>query len=285
MKMKRVVFFFFLMFLPVTVMGATKSSQGQDEHKFPADYHEVGAEPAQVSGGIRKYAEDAQEGAPQNFGIQFVHDNPVFAMFIADRLEYQTREGEGLYLWDVQAWVGADYHKLWFKSEGGWLEDEKSFEEIETELLYSRNIATFWDLQMGIRHDFKPDPDRTFAAFGIQGLAPYWFEMEATTYLSEDGDISFALEVEYDLLLSQRLILQPRFETSIAVQEVKEYGVGQGINDMELGLRLRYEIRRELAPYIGISWSRKIGETADLAEAEGEDIDSVSFVLGLRAWF
>jgi copper resistance protein B len=185
----------------------------------------------------------------------------------------------------VQAWIGADTNKLWFKSEGTWLIDTDKFEEAETELLYSRNIATFWDLQVGVRHDFKPDPDRTFAAIGFQGLAPYWFEVEATGYISEDGDLSSTLEAEYDLLLSQRLILQPRFETRVAVQEVKKYGVGQGINDIELGARLRYEIRREFAPYIGVSWNRKLGETADLARDEGEDTDVISLVAGVRLWF
>ncbi|MDZ7696386.1 MAG: copper resistance protein B [Deltaproteobacteria bacterium] len=136
--------------------------------------------------------------------------------------------------------AGTDYNKLWFKSEGTWLIHEETFDEAKTELFYSRNIATFWDLQLGIRHDFKPDPDRTFLAFGVEGLAPYWFEVEATGYVSEDGDVSAALELEYELLLSQRLILQPRLETSIALQEVEEYGVGQGFNDIQLGLRLRY---------------------------------------------
>jgi copper resistance protein B len=111
------------------------------------------------------------------------------------------------------------------------------------------------------------------------------FEIEATAYLSEDGDLSVVFEVEYDILLSQRLILQPRFETSLAVQEVEEYGVGQGINDIELGLRLRYEIRREFAPYIGVSWHRKIGETENMAEAEGEETSVASFVAGLKFWF
>jgi copper resistance protein B len=119
----------------------------------------------------------------------------------------------------------------------------------------------------------------------LEGLAPYWFEVEATGYVSEDGDVSAGLEAEYDLLLSQRLILQPRFETSVAVQQVKKYGVGQGINDIELGARLRYEFRRELAPYIGVSWHRKLGKTKDLAQEEGEDTDVISFVAGLRVWF
>ena len=217
--------------------------------------------------------------------MQPVHDNEIFAVFRGDRLEYQTREGNGTLLWDVQAWVGSDYNKLWFKSEGTWLIDEDKFQEAETELFYSRNITTFWDLQIGVRHDFKPDPDRTFAALGVQGLAPYWFEVEATAYLSEDGDLSAGFEAEYDLLLSQRLILQPRFETSVAVQEVEKYGVGRGVNDIELGARLRYEIRREVAPYIGVSWSRKLGDTADLADDEGKDIDVISFVIGVRVWF
>ena len=261
------------------VFTATQRQRG-----FPADYHEVDTEP-EVGQGIRKYAEDDQEGAQKNFGVQFVHDNEIFAVFRGDRLEYQTGEGNENLLWDVQAWVGSDYNKLWFKSEGTWLIDPEKFEEAETELFYSRNIATFWDLQIGMRHDFKPDPDRTFAAFGLEGLAPYWFEVEATAYISEDGDLSAGFEAEYDLLLSQRLILQPRFETSVAVQEVEKYGVGQGINDIELGARLRYEIRREFAPYIGVSWSRKLGETADLAQDEGEDTDVISFVAGVRVWF
>jgi copper resistance protein B len=181
--------------------------------------------------------------------------------------------------------MGSDYNKLWLKSEGGWLTDEADFEEAQFELFFSRNIGSFWDAQIGLRHDFKPDPDRTFAALGIQGLAPYWFEVEATAYVSEDGDLSAALEAEYDLLLSQRLILQPRLETGIALQEVEKYGVGRGINDIEAGLRLRYEIRREFAPYIGVSWSRKLGDTADLARDEGESIDILSFVIGVKIWF
>jgi len=273
-----------LILLPATGLATEQSSTVSKAPRFPEGYHAVNTEP-KVGHGIQKYAEDDQEGAQKNFGVQFVHDNEIFAVFRGDRLEYQTGEGNGKLLWDVQAWVGSDYNKIWFKSEGTWLLDPEKFEEVETELFYSRNIASFWDLQIGMRHDFKPDPDRTFAAFGLEGLAPYWFEVETTAYISEDGDISASFEAEYDLLLSQRLILQPRFETSAAIQEVEQYGVGRGINDIELGARLRYEIRREFAPYIGVSWSRKLGETKDLAQDEGEDTDVISFVAGLRVWF
>jgi copper resistance protein B len=209
----------------------------------------------------------------------------MFAVFQADRFEYQAIEGEDFMLWDVMAWIGRDYNKLYLESEGSWLVDAEEFEELEVELLYGRSIDAFWDLQLGVRHDFEPNPERTFAAVGIQGLAPQWFEVDATVYVSEDGDLSAGLEAEYDLLLTQRLIVQPRLETALAVQQVEEYGVGQGFNDVELGLRLRYEIRREIAPYIGVSWKRKQGETADMAEKEGEDTDTTAFVAGIRFWF
>ncbi|MDY0213202.1 MAG: copper resistance protein B [Desulfuromonadaceae bacterium] len=282
--MKKLLLLCAVLLVPVCVSALEKPIAGPQDRGFPADYHEVKTTP-EAGKGIQKHAQDGQEGAQENFGLQPIHDNELFAVFRGDRLEYQSREGNEVLLWDVQAWVGSDYNKLYFKSEGTYLLDEDKADEIETELLYSRNIASFWDLQIGVRHDFRPDPDRTFAAFGVQGLAPLWFEVDATAYVSEDGDISASLEAEYDLLLSQRLILQPRFATSIAVQEVKKYGVGRGINDIELGLRLRYEIRRKFAPYIGVCWNRKIGDTADLAEADGEDTSVVSFVAGVRMWF
>ena len=123
------------------------------------------------------------------------------------------------------------------------------------------------------------------AIVGAAGLAPYWFEVEPTLYVSDDGDVSFRLEATYDLLLTQRLILQPRFELDAAASSTPEFGIGAGINDIQLGLRLRYEIRREVAPYVGVSWTRKLGNTADFARDEGEDVDSLGAVVGLRFWF
>jgi copper resistance protein B len=275
---------FLMLICPANALGAEESLTGPGEQGFASDYHKMDMQPG-GGNGIPKYAHDAQPGAQKNFGRQPVHDNEIFYTFQGDRLEYQTKEGNDVLLWDVQAWAGTDYDKLYLKSEGTRLNDEDDFEELEVELLYSRNIATFWDLQAGIRHDFEPHPTRTFAALGFQGMAPYWFEVDTTAYVSEDGDVSAALEIEYDILLSQRLIFQPRFETSIAVQEVEEYTVGQGINSIELGARLRYEIRREFAPYIGISWHRKIAETQNLAEKEGEDTNVTSFVIGTKMWF
>lgn len=284
MRINAAAILLFFMLLPAA--GATSENHFADpqDHKYPKDYHQTKAHP-QPGQDILKYAEDEQKWPPENFGVQFVHDNEIFAVFFGDRLEYQTREGAGTVLWDAQAWVGTDYNKIWFKSEGEYETDTDRFEEAQTEVYYSRTMASFWDLQLGIRYDFKPDPERAFAALGVQGLAPLWFEFEATAYISEDGDVSAAFEAEYDILLSQRLILQPRFETGIAIQAVEEYGVGQGINDIELGLRLRYHIRREFAPYIGVSWIRKLGETADFAEEEGEDTSVFSVLAGVQFWF
>jgi len=210
-------------------------------------------------------------------------DTPIIAKALVDRFEYQSQEGADVLLWDAEGWIGGDYHKLWLKSEGDMARGHT--EEAEIQALYAKAIAPFWNLQMGVRHDIQPSPSRTFAVFGVEGLAPLWFEVDAASFVSTDGDVSFRLEAEYDLLLTQRLILQPRIETNLAIQDAHKWGVGEGMNDIDLGLRLRYEIRREFAPYIGISWNRKIGETATLAREDGENLDAVSFVAGIRMWF
>ncbi len=226
----------------------------------------------------------AGEVPAAEFGGPPVHDNEIFAAFRADRLEHREQDGESVFLWDVTAWIGNDFHKLFLESEGERLSGG-DVAEAGVEVLYNRTVTGFWDLQLGVRHDFEPRPTRTFAAMGVQGLAPYWFEVDATVYVSEDGEISAKMEVEYDLLLSQRLILQPRFETSMALQEVSEYGIGSGINGIELDLRLRYEIRRKFAPYVGVSWHRLFGKTADFAEAGGESVDTVAWIAGVKLWF
>ncbi|MFP3982098.1 MAG: copper resistance protein B [Desulfurivibrionaceae bacterium] len=231
---------------------------------------------------IRKYSRAAPPG---DFQSSPVHDNQIFYTFNADRLEYQAREGDDIIVWDVRAWIGNDYNKIALESEGEKIADRDEIEESVLEIFYNRNIHSFWDLQVGLRHDFEPGPSRSFAALGLEGMAPYWFEIDATAYLSEDGDISAALEAEYDILLTQRLILQPRLEIGMAVQEVEERNIGSGINDLVLGARLRYEISRKLAPYIGVSYMRKIGETENLIEAEGGDVDKTSLVAGLKFWF
>jgi copper resistance protein B len=234
-----------------------------------------------------KYADDGQQGPATNFGRQPVHDNAVFATFRADRFEHQWREHDHeVLLWDVQGWIGNDYDKLYLKSEGEMsLDDGSRVEEAEVELLYSRNISKFWDLQLGVRQDFRPRPERTFAAVGLQGLAPYWFEIDATAYLSEDGDLSATFEAEYEVMLTQRLVVIPRMEAGLSLQDVPEYEQWEGVTDVTLGARLMYQISRKFAPYIGVTWNRKVGETAHEIEKEGGDTSSSGLVAGLRFWF
>lgn len=255
------------------------------DKKFPADYQDIETHP-EVGKPIKKVVEDGQDGPQMNYGVQQVHDDQIFYQIMGDRLEQRFQQGDNVVLHDIQAWAGTDYNKLWLKSEGEYNTSKNEHEETSVEALYSRNVASFWDLQAGYRHDFINEADdRDFAALGFQGLAPYWFEVEATSYVSDEGDISAVLEAEYDLLLSQRLILQPRFETEVAVQDVEEYNIGSGITGFETGLRLRYEFSRKFAPYVGVSWEQATGETKNMLEADGEQTNNTAFVTGLKFWF
>lgn len=207
-----------------------------------------------------------------------------FTFFQADQLEWRTDGDDSSIAWEAQGWIGGDDHKAWLKTEGEQVVDGE-LDEAEVQALYSRRISDFFDLQAGLRYDVRPEPERAFAVLGLQGLAPYFIEVDAAGFVSEEGEVSLRLELDYELLVTQRLILQPDVEIDLAVQDVPERGLGSGFNEIELGLRLRYEIRRELAPYVGMHWERKLGETADLAREEGEDDDSLRFVAGLRFWF
>ncbi len=212
-----------------------------------------------------------------------VEDQPVLPFILIDRLEYRWQEGADAVEWDAQGWFGGDYNKLWLKSEGERVRGEGT-EEADLEALYARRISPYWHLQAGVRRELRPSPAQNYGVLAIQGLAPYWFETEASLYFRA-GEVSGTLETEYDQLLTQRLILQPRIETSFSGDAHPERGIGSGINDVQIGLRLRYEIRRELAPYIGISWRRKVGDTADIARSRGEDVKQYGIVAGVRLWY
>ncbi|MHA6287157.1 copper resistance protein B [Maricaulis sp. CAU 1757] len=206
--------------------------------------------------------------------------------FQTDRLEVQWDEdGEETGLWDINAWYGGRIHRLWIKSEAEYEFGHGEFEELEVQALYSRAISNFFDAQAGVRHDFKPDAGRSHAVVALQGEAPYWFEIDAAAYLSDRGEVSASLEVEYELLLTQRLILQPMVEFGWQAEAVPELELGAGLTGVEAGLRLRYEVRREIAPYVGLSWTSALGETRDIAQAAGAEIEATRFVVGLRTWF
>jgi copper resistance protein B len=189
----------------------------------------------------------------------------------------------GGYRWDGEAWYGGDFNRLVLKSEGEG--NDHGVEDAEVQALYSRPVGVYTDLQLGLRHDFEPGPSRTYLTVGLESLFPYWFEAEGALFLSERGDLSARLEGSYDFRLAQRLVLQPRAELNLAAATDEARGVGSGLSDAELGLRLRYELRREFAPYVGLVWSRKFGGTADFARGHGEDVEETRAVVGLSAWF
>jgi copper resistance protein B len=198
--------------------------------------------------------------------------------------EYQARARSDGYRWEGAARIGGDINKLIIKTEG-----EGSFggelDDAETQLLYSRAIAPYFDLQVGVRYDIKPNPSRTYAVVGIEGIAPFWFDVDAQLFLSNKGDVLARLEGYYDQRITQRLIAQPRAELNLAAQDVRENGIGSGFSDLELGLRVRYEIKPEFAPYIGVEWVRQFGDTARFARAAGEEASVTNFVAGLHFWF
>lgn len=208
----------------------------------------------------------------------------TFSQVMLDRLEYRMGKGADGYHWEGEGWIGGDINRFAFKTEGEG-EIGGSLESAEVQALYSRAIDPWFNLEAGVRHDFGPDPDRTYAVVGVEGLAPYWFEVGAQAFLSNKGDAHLRLEANYDQRITQRLILQPAAEVNIAAQDVPELGIGSGVSDIELGLRLRYEFAREFAPYVGINWERKLGDTARFARAEGEGASATSLVMGVRFWF
>lgn len=204
---------------------------------------------------------------------------------IIDRLEMRSADSETRLLWDVGGWSGGDINRFWWKAEGEGDFDTSDVEG-EVQALYSRAVSPFWDLQGGLRQDFREDgEDLTHLVAGAQGLAPYWWEVDAAAFLSSRGDLTARIEAEYDQRLTQRLILQPRIEVEAAASDIPELGLGAGLTHVEAGLRLRYELAKEFAPYVGVDWSRDLGATADLTRARGGDLTHTAFVIGLRAWF
>jgi copper resistance protein B len=212
------------------------------------------------------------------------HGGMTYYQVLFNLAEYQARKGRDGYRWDGEAWIGGDINRLTLKSEG-----EGSFgkplEQAEVQALYSHALDPYWNLQAGVRYDFKPNPSRTYATVGIEGLAPYWFQVEGALFLSDKGDVLARAEGYYDQRITNYFVLQPRVEANFSAQDIPETGTGSGLTDLEAGLRLRYEGRREFAPYIGVSWERQFGDTARFTRARGDSTGGFSFVAGVRTWF
>lgn len=215
--------------------------------------------------------------------VMEMDDAAPLAMLKLDRFEYSDGDGNAATSWKLSAWAGGDFDKVLLRSEGEYAHGE--FDHADVEVLWDHAIASFWDTQLGVRHDFGVGPDRNWAAFGVQGLAPYWFNIEATAYVGNAGRTALRAEIDYDLSLTQRLILQPRLEFNAYGKADPVARIGAGLSDAEIGLRLRYEIRREIAPYIGVEHVRRFGATASLVEGDGIDARETRWVAGVRIWF
>jgi len=232
---------------------------------------------------IPPITDDDRKAAFPNVEGHAVHDNAVNYFVLFDQLEWQAGNGVSGVNVDTTGWVGRDQDRLWFRAEGD--SDDGRVSGAEAHVLYGRQFARWWDVVAGVRQDFNPGPGRTWAAVGVQGLAPYWFEVEATFFVGESGRTHARFDVEYELLLTNRLVLQPLVEVEVYGKPDPERGIGAGLSTIDSGLRVRYEIRRELAPYIGVTWNRKFGKTAELADRAGEDASGARVVAGLRLWF
>lgn len=229
----------------------------------------------------RFYSAEEMEAARTQ--LRREHGGAIVSTVMVDTAELQFSDDETVFHWEGEGWIGGDINRFVFKSEGEANED--NVESAEVQVLYSRAIGPYFDLQAGVRYDFEPSPNRAYAVIGFEGVAPYWFETTGALFVSDQGEISARLEGSYDARLTQRLILQPRAEINLSAEDIPELGVGAGFTEIELGLRLRYDITRTFAPYVGVSYEAKLGDTADYASAAGEGESDVRLVAGVRARF
>lgn len=216
--------------------------------------------------------------------LQEFHGGQKTSQLLVNIAEYQFTRGRNGYQWVGQGWYGGDLNRLWFKSQGDG-EVRRGVSRAEVQGLYSHAIGPYFNLQGGVRYDFKPNPSRTYATVGIEGLAPSFFDIEAAMFLSNKGELMARVEGTFDQRITQRLILQPRVEINAAAQNSRSIGIGSGLSDVEAGLRLRYDIRREFSPYLGIQYKRAFGTTGRYLREAGERRGGWSFVTGIRTWF
>lgn len=268
-------------------MQGMSSEPGPASQSAPVAPAAAPTQPAQGAGASGSRANPNTPRPPENTSGPMsmpVSDNMTFYQLLLDELEYRrTRRGGSGLAWDFQGWVGKDYSRLWIKSEGE--RQGSRTEDARLELLYSKPVAAFWDIQAGVRHDFGQGPVRDWAAVGVQGIAPYWFDVEATVYAASQGRTALRLKGEYSFVLTQRTFLTPKLEANFYGKDDPARGIGSGLSDMSFGLRLRHEFNRQFAPYVGVNWDKRFGASADLARAAGEQVTRRQLVIGVRAWF
>ncbi len=218
-----------------------------------------------------------------NLSLAAKGGDPILTKLMLDQLEVREESGESQSVLEGQVWIGQDLNKLWIKLDSDYVDSDEY--ESELQLLYSKAVAPYWDMQVGLRSDKGPDETENWAVLGVQGLAPYYFETDAAAYISEEGDLAFRASFEYELLFTQKLILSPEVTLDAFAQDNDETGIGSGLASSNLGLRLRYEFVREFAPYVGVTQENLYGQTSDYAKDAGLDTRSTQMVVGIRAWF
>ncbi len=213
-------------------------------------------------------------------------DSARFAKLMFEQLEWRNGGyDEGRAAWDAKGYYGGDYDKLWIKSEGKYIANGRAgVHDADVEVLWDRVISSWWNLQAGGRQDFGSGQSRTWAALGVEGLAPQWFQIEATVYLGDEGRTAARFKAQYELLLTQRLVLQPFVESNFFGHSDPAHEIGSGLSDLEISFRLRYEMSRQFAPYMGLVWLSRFGETADLVRAAGGERSDWELTAGLRVW-
>ncbi|QNN46811.1 copper resistance protein B [Thermomonas brevis] len=279
-----------LVLAPMLLWAGAAAAQDHSHHHAPeapptaaqeADPHAAHRAQAATASAYRPPAlTDADRAAAFPFlHVAHDHGDPLMWMVQADRFE---RTQDDALAWEGKAWIGHDRGRLWLRSEG---ERAHGKTESSLEALWGKPLDAWWDVLAGVRHDDGDGPARDWLAVGVQGLAPYKFEVQATAYLGSGGRSMLQAEVEYELLLTNRLILQPRIEAVLNGRDDDARGIGAGLSETSAGLRLRYEVRREFAPYVGYEWSNRHGRTAEHARNAGEAARDRGWVAGLRFWF
>ncbi len=273
------------MAMPAMKMPPQQSTHRQDQAPSRHD----GGMPDMTMKGVGGRAPSGPRSPDYSDGIGYgrmpgmtMHGDAALGKVMFDQLEAFRSDGEEGQRWDMQAWYGKDFNKVWLRSEGEHRNGELGAASVEA--LWYHAILPFWGTQLGLRQDLGEGPSRTWAAFGIQGLAPYFFDVEATGYVGESGRLAARLEVSYELLFTQRLILQPELEVNFYSKNDPARAIGKGLASAEFGLRLRYEFRRRFAPYLGINWIRLSGQTADYAQLANQPIRDRQIVAGIRIW-
>jgi copper resistance protein B len=257
------------------MQGGSAPPDARDPHAWSGGYT--------LDSGPYALPEQRQLGMADTHNFGELLDEHNFGGLLVDRLESQTKRNNTSMTYDWQAWYGQTYDRLLIRSEGDI--ESGTFKNARNELLWAHAITAYWDTQLGVRYDSGKGTDRGWLTFGVQGLAPYWLYVEANAYVNEQGRTAFRLETEYDLLLTQKLILQPRIEMNIYSRRDDTRDVSSGLSNIEAGLRLRYEIRRGFGPYVGIEWAGRFGSAADNIRAAGKDAEETRFVAGVRFWY